>query len=138
MSYEIALGEAFEAGLSQGRLTLPRCSECGRFHWYPLRRCPHCRSASVAWEDVDPAGTVFTVTTVRHVFSQDMEQDVPYIVALIELAAAPGVRLVAEIEGTKTPAIGDAVWPVFRKSRGKSRLLYTGAASGGGEEGRRP
>jgi uncharacterized OB-fold protein len=124
LTYEASLGEPFKNGIRAGKLRLPRCTDCGRFHWQPMRRCPHCRSDAIAWCDVDPGGVIFTHTTVRHAFGGELVQSVPYTVALIEIAAAPGVRLVAELAGDTAVAIGDAVEPVFESSGQEPRLLY--------------
>jgi uncharacterized OB-fold protein len=123
MQHEDELAQPFLDGLRGGRLSLPHCRDCGRFHWQPMSRCPHCRSTAVAWVDVDPVGVVFTHSTVRHRFGKG-NRTVPYSVALIELPAALGVRLIAEIEGVDTVSIGTSVMPVFRADETHPRLLY--------------
>lgn len=103
----------FFAGLARGQLAFPRCADCGRFHWYPMQLCPFCRGASIAWEAVSGVGRVFSWTVVRHDF--DPAFRAPYIVALLEFADAPGVRLITnlvEIE-VEDLAIGMAVAAVF-------------------------
>lgn len=137
MTYEAALAEPFVSGLTERVVRLPRCGACGRFHWYPMRLCPHCRADRISWQAVEAAGTVFTVTTVRHGFAEDLQQTVPYTVALVELADAPGVRLLAEIEGDAVPQIGDAVAPVYRSGPDGPRLLYTCVGVDRSEEGAR-
>lgn len=124
MTYEHALGEPHREGLRARELRLPRCTSCGRFHWYPMRLCPHCRSPKIVWTAVDPSGSIYTVTTVHHAFG-DLEQTVPYTVAIVELPAASGVRILAEIEpATPDACIGDAVSAVFRTESDEPRLLY--------------
>lgn len=85
------------AGLAAGELRFPRCDGCGRFHWYPKLRCPHCGGTALTWVGVDLTGTLFSWTTVRHPFSPDFRDRVPYIVGLVELPGAPGVRLVTQV-----------------------------------------
>ena len=64
--------QPFWEATRQGRLLLPRCGACGRFHWYPRTFCPLCQGGPVRWEQAsgrarlhactsllrDPAGTV--------------------------------------------------------------------------------
>ena len=37
--------------LKQHRLTLKRCHDCGKHHFYPRVLCPHCHSDAVEWVD---------------------------------------------------------------------------------------
>ena len=34
----------FWEGAKEGRLMLPRCTNCNRVHWYPRLICPFCHS----------------------------------------------------------------------------------------------
>ena len=112
--------EPFFQHLTQGRLAFPRCRSCGRNHWYPMKRCPHCRSAELEWSPVRGDGTVFSWTVVRHPFDPGLADELPYIVALIEFDDAPGVRLVAHLEAAPDEvAIGMPVVPVFRTEDGR-------------------
>jgi uncharacterized OB-fold protein len=108
--------EAFFDAARRGRLSFPRCRACGRFHWYPMKRCPHCRSEAVEWTPVSGRGTLYSWTVVRHPFDDAKAHDLPYIVALVEFPDAPGIRLVTNLVGIDpaAPSIGmplDAVYP---------------------------
>ena len=80
---------------SHGRLSFPRCEDCERFHWYPMKRCPHCRSERLRWVSISPSGTLYSWTRVEYAFDRDIE--VPYVVGLLEFAQAPGVRLITNL-----------------------------------------
>ena len=82
----------------RGRLMLQRCSDCGHVRFPPTRFCARCRSARCEWVDSKGEGQVFSWIVVRHPVPRDMyAQDVPYVVALIELAE--GVRVPSNIVG---------------------------------------
>lgn len=126
--------DGFRTNASQGRLAFPRCNACKRFHWYPMPRCPHCRSAEIAWAPIDGRGEIFSYTIVRHAFDKSRRDQLPYTVALITFADAPGVRLITNIieADAGALAIGDAVEPVFAKDGGAAPVLFRparGAAS---------
>lgn len=77
------------------RLSLPRCNDCGKFHFYPRNLCPYCKSQSLTWEDVSGEGTVYSYTVPRVPITPAYQDDVPYVVALVELAEGP--RMMANI-----------------------------------------
>jgi len=52
----------FWHNVAKRRLGFPRCEACGRFHWYPLTRCPHCFAADIEWCAVEPRGTLYSWT----------------------------------------------------------------------------
>lgn len=80
---------------SVGRLSFPRCADCGRFHWYPMKLCPHCRSRALSWQPVEPTGRLYSWTRVDFAFDRSL--DVPYFVGLLEFDGAPGVRLITNL-----------------------------------------
>jgi uncharacterized OB-fold protein len=57
--------EAFQAAAEQGRLLVPQCNACKRFHWHPRPVCPFCFSDDVAWRDGSGRGTLYTYTVMR-------------------------------------------------------------------------
>ena len=83
--------------LAAGRLCLPFCADCQRFHWYPMPRCPHCQSSRLDWREVSGRGTLFSWTEIHHAFDARYRGPLPYIVALIDVHDAPGIRLVTNI-----------------------------------------
>ena len=59
-----AESEVFYAAAREGRFLVPRCSACGRAHWYPRSHCPFCDGA-VAWEAASGAGTIYSFSVMR-------------------------------------------------------------------------
>jgi uncharacterized OB-fold protein len=98
----VALKAEFQAyfdRLSAGELAFPICEDCARWHWYPMTLCPHCRSSRLSWRPVHGVGEIWSWTVVRHAFEPDYGDKLPYVVALVCFEDAPGIRLVANIEG---------------------------------------
>jgi len=113
--------------LRDGLLVLPRCSACGA--WRSLGRvlCAECHSFDTRWEEVRPAGSVFTWIRSHRDFMSELDVAAPYITVLVELTDAP-VRLLGILLGDSdedVPQIGDrvdgvfvqpanAAWPILR------------------------
>lgn len=100
----------------EGRIAFPYCRGCGKFHWYPMPRCPHCRAREVAWRRIAGPGTLVSFTRVMHAFDKSRAGALPYVVALVRFADAPGVNLITNIVGPGIDdlLIGQAVEPFFR------------------------
>ena len=99
---------------SRHDLMLPRCDACGLVFFPPRRHCPACWSDGLSWQIMDGGGTVWTFTEVHVAFYDDTwAEDVPYVVAVIELDEGP--RLLANIVEPDIDrlAIGDRVETVF-------------------------
>jgi len=98
-----------------GRLAFPHCPDCGKFHWYPMPRCPHCLGRAIEWRRIDGTGEIFSFTRVMHPFDKARAHRLPYIVALVIFSDAPGIRLVTNIvsDGAAELRIGMAVTPLF-------------------------
>src|SRR5262249_60535827 len=63
----------------------------------PLPACPHCHGTDLGWRELSGAGAVYTYTVVRHATHVALADQVPYVVAIVELAEGP--RLVTRITG---------------------------------------
>lgn len=74
--------QAFQAAAAQGRFVLPRCGDCGRFHWYPRAHCPFCFGAALAWTDVSGRGRIYSYTVMRRAKP-------PYAIAYVTLEEGP-------------------------------------------------
>ena len=85
------------------RLELPRCNACGQFWFPPSQSCPHCLAADFAWAAVSGVGKVFSFVTFHRVYHPAFARDVPYVVALVELAEGP--RLLSNIVGVPPDAV---------------------------------
>jgi len=108
--------EGFWQGVRQGHVAFPMCGECGRFHWYPMPRCPHCRSGKLTWKRTSGKGRLYSWTVVERALAPAFEDKVPYIIGLVEFDDAPGVRFVTDIVGARPEvlAIDMAVEAVIR------------------------
>jgi uncharacterized OB-fold protein len=84
-------------GLARGRIELPHCTDCKRFHWYPMPHCPHCQSRAIEWKAVAGDARLYSWTVVRHAFHPSLRDELPYVVALVTFDDAPGIRLVTNL-----------------------------------------
>lgn len=91
------LDAEFRAAAVRGELVLPTCQACGRRHWYPLPRCPHCQRGGWTWQPAPLGGTLYSWTVIRHAFHPDLAGQLPYVVGLVEPDGAPGVHFVTNI-----------------------------------------
>ena len=75
---------------AEGRLSIPRCDDCGELIWYPRRFCPFCSSRSVTYVDVSGRGTVYTFTIIRR-GDGPFRDKAPYVLAYVRLDEGPVV-----------------------------------------------
>jgi uncharacterized OB-fold protein len=74
---------------NEGRLVLQKCAACGHVQHYHRILCTKCGGDRLADVDAAGTGTVRSFTVIRRAVSSAFDADVPYVVALIELAEGP-------------------------------------------------
>jgi uncharacterized protein len=92
-----AESKPFWTGGRNGDLMISRCHACGHFFHPPGPICWRCRSTEVAPEPVSGRATVAAYTVNRQPWIPGFEP--PYVVAMVELAEEPDVRLMTNIVG---------------------------------------
>lgn len=110
----------FWAGAARKELRLPRCSACGRFHWYPDGDvCTSCGAKGIVWETIGGQGRLFTWVVLEHAFLPQYASELPFVSALVTLDDAPGVRLPTRMVDCPTESlrIDQAVEVCFRPLR---------------------
>ena len=105
----------YHQGLTAHRLSLQQCGDCGGWQWPAEVLCHRCRSFAMRWADLPPDGTLFTWTRVWHPAREGLEDAVPYLVGVVEIPAAGGIRLVGNLLGDpgRDPVIGERLTGVF-------------------------
>lgn len=74
--------QPFWDAAGHGRFVLPRCSACGRTHWYPRAICPHCFGDCNEWVEASGDGTIYSYSVMRRAPE-------PYAIAYVTLAEGP-------------------------------------------------
>jgi uncharacterized OB-fold protein len=88
---------AFWEGCKKRDLYLPRCLDCGEFHFYPRAICTYCQSQNLSWVRSSGKGQVHTFTITRQNMSRGFREELPYVLAVVELDE--GVQLTTNIVG---------------------------------------
>jgi len=99
--------------LARHELYFQRCRDCGTVRLYPRAVCPSCLSSATEWVRASGRGTVYTFTVTQQNHTPGFREELPYVLAMVELAEGP--RLVTNLVGC-TPddvRIGMAVEVVF-------------------------
>lgn len=89
----------FFDALRKGVLTTTRCDADGNLAWPPRVACPKCRGEKLSWVELPRAGSLYAFSAVLGGAPLGMEQDVPFVVGLIDLDGVP-LRLFSRIAGT--------------------------------------
>jgi uncharacterized OB-fold protein len=92
--------EGFWEATAEGRLAMCRCVECGLWLQPPLERCRRCAGAT-HFEEVAGTGTVYSFIVQRQPSVVGYENEIPYVVALVELDEQTGLRLPSRILGVE-------------------------------------
>ena len=99
------------------RLEAARCASCGVVSFPPRLVCPSCRGRKFTQVTLKPEGKVITWTVI-HVGPSSHKHEVPYALAVIELADAVKITCqIADIDPAKVEA-GMPVRLEFRRVQG--------------------
>ncbi|MBI4968647.1 MAG: Zn-ribbon domain-containing OB-fold protein [Rhodospirillales bacterium] len=94
----------FWDGCRKHELLIQECDACGRFHFPPAGRCPHCGATGSRWVKASGKGTVYSWIVVVHPVPKEVYAgEVPYVVALVDLEE--GVRMATNIVGCDPHAV---------------------------------
>ncbi|MEE9568584.1 MAG: Zn-ribbon domain-containing OB-fold protein [Candidatus Binatia bacterium] len=89
--------EPYWAGAKRHELCLQRCQDCGAFRLPPAPLCPECTALGGEWTKVSGQGKIYSFVIFHRAYHKAFEKDLPYAVAVIELAEGP--RLLSNIVG---------------------------------------
>ena len=86
----------FWTSAAGGRLLIQRCPACGARQFYPRPVCMTC-GADPEWEEASGRGVVHTFTVIRQNGARPFRDELPYVVAMIELVEGP--RMMGNVTG---------------------------------------
>lgn len=99
----------------EGRIVIPRCAGCGYRFWPPEPVCPQCYGTRFEWEDVPPAGTLWSYAVYHRALDPAFADEIPYAVGLVELEG--GLKMYGIMRGDPDSLeIGCAVTAVFERA----------------------
>lgn len=90
-------------GCQKREILIQHCTDCGKYQFYPRPICMNCMSENIEWKQASGKGKVLSYTIVHRAISKAYSNEVPYVVALIELDE--GVTMMSNIIGKKLEAI---------------------------------
>ncbi|MFQ5933394.1 MAG: Zn-ribbon domain-containing OB-fold protein [Dehalococcoidia bacterium] len=83
-------------GLKEHKLMIQRCLDCQNAYFYPRPLCPRCFSRNVEWFQASGKGKLYSFV-INHRPAPGFEEDVPYVIAVIELDEGP--RMLSNLIG---------------------------------------
>ena len=86
-----AVSMPFWQAAKRHELQIQRCGSCGAYVFYPREVCAECLSSDLTWVKVSGKGTVYSYTIAQAPTHPAFAEDVPYIVAIVELAEGPHI-----------------------------------------------
>ena len=89
--------QPFWNAVAEHRLVVQRCNECHRWIWQPRPLCPACHSADLTWTDVSGDARVVSWTVLHPPVLTVWQDKLPFVLMLVELNDAPGVRMVGQL-----------------------------------------
>jgi uncharacterized OB-fold protein len=108
------------------QLLVQRCVDCRRWNHPESAQCPTC-GGRLAAEPVSGAATVFSYTVNHHAFHPAVP--VPYVIAIVELAEQPDLRMATTIVGCppEDVTVGLPVRVTFEQRGGTLLPVFTPA-----------
>jgi uncharacterized OB-fold protein len=86
-----AASKPFWEAAKRHELQIQSCDSCGAHIFYPREVCPECLSSHLKWIKVSGKGTVYSYTIAQAPTHHAFAEDVPYVIAIVELAEGPHV-----------------------------------------------
>ena len=103
----------FWEAAAEHRLLIQHCTNCDNFVFYPRVLCPHCHSEGLEWREASGRGTIYSFTVSRRPASPGFKDDVPYVVAIVELEEGPRMMSNVRVDDVGRVRIGQRVRVVF-------------------------
>ena len=79
----------------RGELLIQKCDTCGEYQFYPRGICANCWTSDIAWVRASGRGTVWTFTVTHQNRTPGFAEEVPYVLALVELEE--GVKMFTNV-----------------------------------------
>jgi uncharacterized OB-fold protein len=89
----------FWTGCKAHELRFQKCKDCGHIRWPASMICPMCYSRDTQWIVASGRGKVYTFVVYHVAYHRGFEDDLPYVVADVELEEGP--RLLTNIVGCR-------------------------------------
>ena len=70
-------------------LRMQRCKQCGYIRFPISVICPECHSMEAEWAKLSGKGTIYSFTIYRVPYHPAFKDDIPYVVAIIQLDEGP-------------------------------------------------
>jgi uncharacterized OB-fold protein len=83
-----AVSAPYWEAAAQGRLLIQECPKCGHRQWYPRAMCTKC-AGEVEWLECTGRGEVHTFTVIRQMGMRPFRDELPYVIAMIQLEEGP-------------------------------------------------
>jgi uncharacterized OB-fold protein len=83
------LARPFWEGTRAHELRLQRCSACGSYRFPPQVLCRECLAVEHEWTRLSGNATVYSFVVQHRPATPAFADDVPYVVAVVELAEGP-------------------------------------------------
>lgn len=87
--------EHYWQSATRGQFVLPHCKACDQVFFYPRAWCPQCFGQDLDWINASGRGVVYSFSVVHQAPFPAYRGDVPYVLAVIELAEGP--RMMANV-----------------------------------------
>lgn len=116
------VGKEYFELCNRGILAAQRCQDCSALRRYLTTVCPKCGKTEYEWEELSGVGETYSFTMSYTPMSAEFADDVPYIVALIDLRE--GIRMMSNIvehEGVDV-GIGTPVELTWRRTSDRTNL----------------
>src|SRR3989304_782283 len=93
----------YNEALQDGRILGIKCASCGTVTTPPQMVCPKCAGTDLAVHQLEGQGKIRTFTTV-FVAAEGREDEVPYVIVIVELAEGPWIM--GNLDGIDPKAAG--------------------------------
>jgi uncharacterized OB-fold protein len=91
-----ATGAVFWKSAAEGELRVQHCGACDHYQHYPRALCTKC-GATPEWRTHSGRGEVHTFTVIRQYGMPPFKDELPYVVAMIELEGTGGLRMMSNV-----------------------------------------
>ena len=82
-------------------LRMQKCDGCGHIRFPVSILCPNCHSMDATWTKLNGKGKVFSYIVFRIPYHESYKEDIPYVVAIIQLDEGPRMEsnlIVSDLE----------------------------------------